>query len=208
MIKKRPLIVGLTGSIGMGKSTVAAMFARLGLPVLSADQVVHDLMTFGGAAVPKIARAFPDAYTDGKIDRQKLAALVVEKPQKLAQLEKIIHPFVWQAERAFIQKAKKEGALGVVLEIPLLFETKSEKRMDVVICVHAKAKTQRERVMMRSGMTAARLRILLARQMSAREKKARANYIISTDCPLAETRRAVKNVWKTILEKQGIKKNA
>ncbi len=208
MIKKRPLVVGLTGSIGMGKSTVADMFGRLGLPVLSADTVVHALLASGGAAVARVARHFPDTLVKGAIDRQKLAALVVGCPTALEKLEKILHPFVWRAERAFIQKARQAGARGVLLEIPLLFETKSEKRMDVVVCVHAKAQTQKERVMKRAGMTAGRLRFLLSRQMSSREKKARADYVISTDCSLAETRKAVKKTWQEILERQGLKKDA
>jgi dephospho-CoA kinase len=177
---KRMMIIGLTGSIGMGKSTAAKILRKMGLPVYSADNSVHALLKKNGKAVKPVARLFPQTLKRGAIDRKLLGQAVFGDAEKLQSLEHIIHPRLRAAERAFLQKARKKKARAAILEIPLLFETKGEKRCDVTFCVTAPRAIQKERVLARPGMTEPRLRAILTRQMPDREKRRRADYIIPT----------------------------
>src|SRR5262245_46512853 len=179
------LIVGLTGSIGMGKSTVAARFRAHGIGVCDADAEVHKL--YEGAAVPAIETAFPGTTADGKVDRQRLAKVLLADPAGFKRLEAIVHPLVFAAERAFLAAEAARGAALAVLEIPLLLETGGEKRVDVVVVVSAPAETQRERVMQRPGMTAEKLDQILARQVPDADKRARADFVVDTGGTLAES---------------------
>ncbi len=170
--------IGLTGSIGMGKSTTAAMFAEQGIPVNDADAVVHDL--YRGVAVKKIAAVFPDAVTEGVVDRQKLAKNLAKNPAKFSVLEAIVHPLVRKREREFLQLQSRSGADMVVLDIPLLLETGAESRVDVVVVVSCDPETQRRRVLARPGMTAEKFEMILSRQVPDVEKRARADFVIDT----------------------------
>ena len=156
------ITVGLTGSIGMGKSTTAAMFAAEGVPVYDADAEVHALYAKGGAAVAPLEAAFPGVVVDGAVDRTLLSQRVVGKPDELKRLEAIVHPLVGESRVGFFQKAVADGADIVILDIPLLFETGGEKRMDAVVVVSAPADLQRERVLARPGMDEAKLDAILA----------------------------------------------
>ena len=180
--------LGLTGSIGMGKSTTAAMFARRGVPVHDADRIVHEL--YKGPAAPLIEAAFPGTVKDGVVDRAELGARVLGRPDEIRRLEAIVHPMVHEAEQAFLARARAEGRNLVVLDIPLLFETGGEARADRILVVTAPAHVQRERVMARPGMTAERFGAILERQVPDAEKRRRADYIIDTslgmDCAEAK----------------------
>ena len=167
-------ILGLTGSIGMGKSTTASFFAKAGVPVHDSDAVVHRL--YEGEAVAPVEAAFPGVAVDGKIDRLKLAAQLIGKPDAIKRLEAIVHPLV----RAATQRFTQEQARVIVLDIPLLFETGGEKRVDAVVVVSAPADVQRARVLSRPGMSAAKLDALLARQLPATEKRARAHFVVDS----------------------------
>ena len=191
---KRPLIIGLTGGIGMGKSTAAEILRRSGLPVHNADHVVHGLLKRGGAAVARVARLCPESLKRGGIDRKILGAVVFHQPDKLAALERILHPLVRQAEKGFLHQARRMGKRAVVLEIPLLFETGAESRCDVTICVTAPKAVQRERVMQRPGMTAARLRSILARQMPDSERRRRADYVVRTGADIVTLRKDLLSI--------------
>lgn len=188
------IILGLTGSIGMGKSTTAAMFAAEGAPVYDADAEVHALYAPGGAAVAPIEAAFPGVVIDGAVDRGRLSERVVGKPEEMARLEAIVHPLVGATRGAFFEKATAAGADVVVLDIPLLFETGGEKRVDAVVVVSAPAHMQRQRVLERPGMDEAKLDAILARQMADSEKRARAHYIIDTGQGLEHARAQVREV--------------
>lgn len=188
------ITVGLTGSIGMGKSTTAAMFAAEGVPVYDADAEVHALYAKGGAAVEPLEAAFPGVVVDGAVDRARLSHLVVGKPDELKKLEAIVHPLVGESRVGFFQRAVAEGADIVILDIPLLFETGGEKRMDAVVVVSAPADLQRERVMARPGMDEAKLDAILARQMADAEKRARAHFVIDTGQGLDHARTQVRDV--------------
>ncbi len=183
------LIVGLTGSIGMGKTTTAKLFAARGVPVHDSDAAVHRL--YRGAAVAPIAEAFPDAIQDGTVDRVRLAARVVNDAAALARLEAIVHPFVRESEVAFLAKTRAEGRRLVLLDIPLLFETGAEGRIDAVVVVTADAKIQRERVRARPGMSEARLDAILARQVPDGEKRRRAHFLVDSGAGMDAARRAV-----------------
>lgn len=198
MTRKKPLIVGLTGSIGMGKSTVAKTFARLGAAVLCADQIVHDLLAPGGAAVRKVAKLCPESLVRDHIDRKKLGAAVFQAPQKLQSLEAILHPLVWKARNAFIKQARREGKEVVLLEIPLLFETGADALCDVTICVTAPSAIQKERVLKRKNMSPQKFRAILKQQMPDRDKRRRANIVLRTDLGLAQMRKDVKHIWATL----------
>jgi len=176
----RPFLIGLTGSIGMGKSETAKMFARLGVPVYDADAAVHDLYDAGGAAVGAIAQAFPGCVRDGRVDRSALVARVVGDPEALAALEAIVHPLAGEKQRSFIDAAAAHGARMVLLDIPLLFETGGDARMDAVVVVSAPPELQRERVLARDGMNEEKLATILARQMPDAEKRTRAHYVVDT----------------------------
>ena len=192
------ITVGLTGSIGMGKSTTAAMFAAEGVPVYDADAEVHALYARGGAAVEPLEAAFPGVVVDGAVDRAKLSHYVVGKPDELKRLEAIVHPLVGESRVDFFQKAVADGADIVVLDIPLLFETGGEKRMDAVVVVSAPADLQRQRVLARPGMDEAKLDAILARQMADAEKRARAHFVIDTGQGLDHARAQVRDVLKRL----------
>ncbi|MDY0881985.1 dephospho-CoA kinase [Dongia soli] len=174
------IVLGLTGSIGMGKSTAAAMLRRIGIPVHDADAAVHRLMAKGGAAVPAIEAAFPGVVRDGAVDRKALGAKVFGHPQELQRLEKILHPMVQAVARRFVQHARAQRRRMVVLDIPLLYETGGEKRCDAVIVVTAPRFLQRARVLARPNMTPERLTQIEKLQMPDAEKRRRADILINT----------------------------
>lgn len=175
------ILLGLTGSIGMGKTETAKMFRRLGIPVYDADAAVHTLYAAGGRGVGPIAAAFPAALREGAIDREALGREVLEDPDALKRLEGIIHPLVRQEQMIFLREAEEAGADIVVLDIPLLFETGGETRVDYVAVVSAPYEVQRARVLARPGMTEAKFNAILAKQMPDAEKRARADFVIETD---------------------------
>ena len=177
------LILGLTGSIGMGKSTTAAMFAAAGVPVYDADATVHAL--YRGPAVSLIEAAFPGTTHDGSVDRELLASRVLGQPEEIRRLESIIHPLVQEAERQFLDRHRALGTAVVVLDIPLLFEIRGEARVDKVVVVTAPAGMQRDRVLARPGMTEERFAQILRRQMPDAEKRQRADFIVDTSHGLA-----------------------
>jgi dephospho-CoA kinase len=184
--------IALTGSIGMGKSTVAAMFERAGVPVFDADAVVRALQGPGGALVERIGERFPGVVHGAILDREKLAGIVLEDPRELAALEQIVHPAVQDARQAFIDRHRDAAAL--VFDIPLLFETGGETAFDKVVVVSAPGSVQRQRVLARSGMTEERLRSILERQMPDEEKRARADFVIDTGCELSTTEAQVRDI--------------
>ncbi len=184
-------VLGLTGSIGMGKSTAAAMLRRMGLPVHDADATVHRLFAKGGAAVPAIAAAFPGVVRDGAVDRAALGAKVFHDKAALRRLEGIVHPLVRAAEGAFLRRARRQGQPLVVLDIPLLFETGGERRCDAVAVVSAPAFLQAQRVLRRPGMTPERLAQVLRTQMPDRLKRKRADVVIPTGLGRRPTLRAL-----------------
>jgi dephospho-CoA kinase len=188
------IVAGLTGSIGMGKSTVAKMFADAGAAVCDSDAIVHGLYAPGGAAAAAIAAAFPETVTDGGVDRAALSALVTRDPSALKRLEAIVHPLVSAAQQRFLDAARASGARLAILEIPLLFETGGEGKADKVIVVSASEALQRARVLGRPGMSEEKFQLLLARQMPDAEKRARADFIIDTSGTLDETRVQVQAV--------------
>lgn len=190
------IILGLTGSIGMGKSTAAKMFAEMGIRTYSADDAVHRL--YAGCAAPLIEEAFPGTVTNGVVDRHKLSSKVLGNPEGLKRLEAIIHPLVRQEEAAFMDKAKNEEADIVLLDIPLLFETGAEKRLDQIAVVSAPADVQRQRVLSRPEMTVEKLDSILARQMPDAQKRERADYIIDTSGSFEETRQQIENIIKNL----------
>ena len=195
-------IVGLTGSIGMGKSTVAAMFEKLGAATWNADDAVHRLYARGGAAIGPMKEMFPDAVIDGAVDRDRLGALVFNDREALGKLEAIVHPLVAEDRIEFIENAKAQSAALAVMDIPLLFETGQEDAFDAVVVVSAREDVQRARVLERPGMTQAKLDAILERQMPDSEKRRRADYVIPTDVSMAETLAAVKTVRDQILERE------
>jgi dephospho-CoA kinase len=172
------LIVGLTGSLGMGKTTAAAHLRARGLPVFDADAEVHRL--YATAAVAPIEEAFPGTTRDGKVDREKLAALLVAEPKRFMKLEAIVHPLVRASERAFLNEEAARGTEIVVLEIPLLFETGADHRVDATIVVSAPGDVQRQRLMSREGFDEKKIERLLARQMPDAEKRLHADFVVDT----------------------------
>ena len=180
------IILGLTGSIGMGKTTASNMFADAGVPVYSADDAVHRL--YAGRAAPLIEAAFPGTVVDGTVDRTKLSSAALGKPEALKKLESIIHPLVHEEEAAFLAQARADGADIALIDIPLLFETGGESRVDKVAVVSAPADIQRERVLARPGMTDEKFTAILERQMPDAEKRARADFIIDSSGDFEETR--------------------
>lgn len=188
------IVLGLTGSIGMGKSTTARLFHEEGVPVHDADAAVHDLYDVGGPAVAPVEAAFPDVVRHGRIDRERLAAQVVGKPAALARLEAIVHPLVTQHRTSFLERAKEQGADIAVLDVPLLFETGGHNLVDAVAVVSAPHHVQRERVMARSGMTAEKFEGILARQTPDAEKRARADFVIDTALGVERARDQVRAI--------------
>lgn len=172
------LVVGLTGSIGMGKTTAAARFKSHGIAVFDADDHVHTL--YAGPLAGEIERAFPGTTSDGKVDRSKLSAALLAAPERIVELEAIVHPKVRAAERDFLRRAAAAGDRIAVLEIPLLFESGTAENVDAVIVVSAPQSVQRTRVLNRPGMTEEKLAQLLARQMSDEEKRSRADFVVDT----------------------------
>ena len=196
------LVAGLTGSIGMGKSTVAGWLRARGIPVLDADAAVHQLYD-GGSAVAPIGALVPEAVIDGAVDRAKLFAALQYDPTLFPKLEAIVHPLVRQAQREFLCDAQSNGAAVAALDIPLLFETGGDARVDVVIVVHAPAEVQRERVLARPGMTVEKFEGIRARQMPSDEKCRHADFVIETDLTLAESQAWTDRLADHLLEQQG-----
>ncbi len=197
------LLIGLTGSIGMGKSETAKMFAKLGVPVYDADAAVHALYAKGGAAVAPIAEAFPAAVIDGAVDRQALSQAVLGLPEEMKKLEAIVHPLVGHAQLDFLRSAQADGHHAVLLDIPLLYETGGEKRVDVVVVVSAPYHIQEARVLARPGMDAAKFAAIHAKQVSDAEKRARADFVIDTDKGLDHAFDAVKAVVEVLKTREG-----
>jgi dephospho-CoA kinase len=184
------IVIGLTGSIGMGKSTTASLFAEEGAAVHDADAAVHAL--YAGEAAPLIEAAFPGTVRNGVVDRKELGTRVLGQPEALAKLEAIVHPLARAAESAFLEKARAEGAKVAVLDVPLLFETGRADRMDAVVVVSAGEAEQRRRVMERPGMTEAMFQSILARQTPDAEKRARADVVIDTSRGVEDARAQVR----------------
>jgi dephospho-CoA kinase len=189
-------ILGLTGSIGMGKTTTAQLFAGEGVPVHDSDAAVHRL--YEGEAVGAIEAAFPGTTANGLVDRQKLGAMVVGDVAALKRLEAIVHPLVRQSETRFLEQARARGEKIVLLDIPLLYETGGEQRVDAVVVVTAPADMQRRRVLTRPGMTPEKLDALLAKQMPDSEKRARADFIVDSGGGLEAAREQVRNILTEI----------
>jgi dephospho-CoA kinase len=190
------LTLGLTGSIGMGKTTTAAMFRARGVPVHDADATVHRL--YAGDAVPLVEAAFPGATLNGVVDRARLAAAVVEDAGALKRLEAIVHPLVAREEVRFLDRVRTEGRTLVVLDIPLLFEAGADARVDAVLVVTASPDAQRRRVLSRPGMTEEKLAALLARQLPDAEKRRRAHFLVDTGHGLEPARRQVDAVLRAL----------
>lgn len=187
-------VIGLTGSIGMGKSETAGMFRDLGVPVFDADAVVHKLQAKGGQAIPVIDATFPGVVRSGVLDRQKLGAIVFSDADAKRKLEAIIHPMVAKERVAFFTEAEKAGAAFVVLDVPLLFETVGNAACDRVIVVSAPAEVQRSRVLAREGMTSQKFEQIVSKQVPDADKRAGADYIIETDKGLDHARAAVTQI--------------
>jgi dephospho-CoA kinase len=198
MAAERPFLVGLTGSIGMGKSETAKMFAHLGIPVYDADAAVHRLYEPGGAAVPAIAEAFPGTVSNGRVDRAALTRQLASDKDGFKKLEAIVHPLVGNEQRDFLQQAAEAGAELVVLDIPLLFETGGQARVDAVVVVSAPHHVQRERVLARPGMTPDKLDHILSRQVPDAEKRAKAHFVVETEYGLDHAFEQVKEIVKAL----------
>ncbi|ORE92099.1 dephospho-CoA kinase [Aurantimonas sp. 22II-16-19i] len=190
------IVLGLTGSIGMGKTTTAQLFAEAGLPVHSADEAVHAL--YAGAAAPVIEAAFPGTLEDGVVDRERLGRQVLGDPEALRRLEAIVHPLVREAEVAFLKTARKDGAPAAILDIPLLFETGGEGRCDRVVVVSAPADLQRQRVLARPGMSEAKFRAILQKQLPDAEKRARADFVVDTSRGIEAARGEVAAILRAL----------
>lgn len=196
------IIIGLTGSIGMGKSTAASWLRGAGIGVFDADACVHSL--YAGEAAPLIEAAFPGTTLEGGVDRTKVSAALGGSAAAFARLEAIVHPLVRAAETDFVRAEQAKGARFAVLEIPLLFETGADALVDVVIVVTTDASTQRARVMQRPGMTAAKLDMILARQMSDADKRARADFVVDTSGPVADTHVQISQCLQALDKRRGV----
>lgn len=192
------IVLGLTGSIGMGKTTAARMLKRLGVPVHDSDATVHRLLGRGGAAVPLIESEFPGTVRDGAVDRQALGAVVFRDAPALRRLEGILHPLVQRSQRGFLARCAARRDPVAVLDIPLLFETGGERRVDAVVCVTAPPAIQRARVLARPGMTAEKLAGILRRQMPDREKRRRADFVVETGLGRTRTLRALARIVRLV----------
>ena len=188
----KPLCIGLTGSIGMGKSTTAQLFREEGISVLDSDQIVHDL--YSGAAVKPIENTFPDVVENGVVNRNKLAEAVLNNANALKNLEQIVHPLVWQERENFLKTCIERGERIIVYDIPLLFETGADKSVDVIIVVAASPENQAARVLARPGMTQQKFNVIKAKQFDDQLKYARADYIIDTDKGLEAARQQVHDI--------------
>jgi dephospho-CoA kinase len=196
MSDKRPFILCLTGSLGMGKSRTAQFFAEEGVPVHDADAVVHEL--YEGEAVPSIAQAFPGAVANGKVDRAKLATLVVGNDAALARLEAIVHPLVAARREKFLADARRSNANVVLLDVPLLFETEGERYCDAVVVVSAPTDMQRQRAFERPGMTEEKFSALLAKQLPDADKRQRADFIVDTSRSLDHAQAQVRDILRLV----------
>ena len=190
------LVLGLTGSIGMGKSTTAQLFRDAGIAVFDADAAVH--MLYRGAAVPHIQNRFPDVIVHGVVDRAELAQAVIGNTEAMADLERIIHPLVRNAELDFIESQREAGSKLIVLDIPLLFESGADTLCDKVLVVTAPAEVQRDRVLARPGMTPEKFEDLLGRQMSDAEKRAKADFIVVTDKGIEDARQQLSKILQKL----------
>jgi dephospho-CoA kinase len=191
-------VIGLTGSIGMGKTTAAELFRRRGVPVYDADRAVHGLSAKGGRAVPAIGRAFPGVVIDGAVDRKKLGAVVFKDAKALKRLEAILHPLVAEERQAFLRRMRARRKKAVLLDIPLLFETGNDALADVIVVVSAPAFLQTARVMKRPGMTAEKLAGILSHQMPDAEKRRRADLVVRTG---AGKRAALRQIDRLLMKK-------
>ncbi len=192
------IVLGLTGSIGMGKSTTAGLFAEEGAWVHDADRTVHGLYAQGGEAVGPLAEAFPAAITDGAVDREALAAALRQDSRAFERLEAIVHPLVARSRDRFVEEARNAGAEVVVLDVPLLFETGGHERLDAVVVVSAPQHVQRQRVLERPGMTAEKFEGLLGRQVSDAEKRAKADFVVDTGQGVEHARAQVREILATV----------
>ena len=192
------LILGLTGSIGMGKSTTAKLFAEAGVPVYDADATVHRL--YEGEAAPAIEAAFPGTTADGKVDRQKLSARVVHDPTAMKQLEQIVHPMLGASRQKFFDDAEQSGAPVAVVDVPLLFETGGEKRVDAVVVVTTSPENQRERILSRGTMSDEAFGAILARQLPDAEKRKRADFVVDTSHGLDPVRAQIRDILREVVK--------
>ena len=186
------IILGLTGSIGMGKSTTAKLFAEAGVPVYDADAAVHRL--YEGEAVPLIEAAFPGTTVNGKVDRARLSAKVVHDPAAIRRLEQIVHPMLGASRQKFLDDAERSGAPVAVVDVPLLYETGGEKRVDAVVVVTTSPENQRERILARGTMTNEALDAILARQLPDAEKRKRADFVVDTTHGLDPVRARIRDI--------------
>ncbi|MEO5335439.1 MAG: dephospho-CoA kinase [Magnetospirillum sp. WYHS-4] len=200
------IVLGLTGSVGMGKTKAARDLRSLGIPVHDADACVHRLLGKGGAAVPAVGGAFPGVVHDGAVDRTLLGGRVFDDPAALVRLEDILHPMVAAAEDAFLRRAARRGAVLAVLDIPLLYETGAEGRCDAVAVVSAPPRVQLARVLARPGVTRARQAAILDRQMPDADKRRRADYIIPTGLDKAFSRKAILAIVTDLLSRYGVRR--
>jgi dephospho-CoA kinase len=200
------LILGLTGSIGMGKSTAARFFAEAGVPVHDADAAVHRL--YAAEAVGPIEKAFPGTVRDGKVDRVKLAAQVLDDPAALKRLEAIVHPLVRGQEMRFLAEAEARGATVVVLDIPLLFEVAGQDRVDAVVVVSAPSELQRERVLTRADMSEGKLEAILAKQTPDEEKRRRAHFVVDSSRSFDSARTQIHGILRAVAAMPGKRRDS
>ena len=186
------LVLGLTGSIGMGKSTTARLFSEAGIPVYDADAAVHAI--YEGEAAPVIEATFPGTTVDGKVDREKLSAKVVHDTAAMKRLEEIVHPMLHVYRRAFLEQAERSGAAVAVVDVPLLFETGGEQDVDAVVVVTTTPDVQRKRIMARNNMTSEKLEAILARQLPDAEKRTRADFVVDTSHGLDRVRAQIREI--------------
>jgi dephospho-CoA kinase len=192
------LILGLTGSIGMGKSTTAKLFVEAGVPVYDAEAAVHKI--YEGEAAPAVEAAFPGTTVDGKVDRVRLSARVLNDPAAIKQLEQIVHPMLGASRKKFLDDAERSGAPVAVVDIPLLFETGGEKRVDAVVVVTTTPEAQRERILARDNMTSEKLDAILARQLPDAEKRKRADFVVDTSHGLDPVRAAIRDILAEVVK--------
>lgn len=198
MSEIRPLRIGLTGSIGMGKSTTAQLFRDEGIAVFDSDAIVHEL--YQGAAVDPIAQSFPQVIENGVINRVKLAEIVLKNPQALTTIEEIVHPLVWSERDKFFKEHQSKGDSLVVYDIPLLFEKGVDTSVDVIVVVSATTEAQKSRVLARPGMSVEKFEALKAKQMSDLEKRARADFILDTSHGLETARQQVRDILEKLTQ--------
>jgi dephospho-CoA kinase len=195
------IVLGLTGSIGMGKTTTAKLFAEAGVPVYDADATVHKV--YEGEAAPAIEAAFPGTTVNGKVDRAKLSARVVQDPAAIRRLEQIVHPMLRTYHQKFLDEAERSGAPVAVVDVPLLFETGGEKRVDAVVVVTTSPENQRERILARGTMTDEALAAILARQMPDAEKRKRADFVVDTSHGLDPVRARIRDILAEAVKMPG-----